>query len=163
MEPLAASPKPLLSFDDDLGNYMLLVEPSSLPTTNFLPTTNTLSLFDAIGRNRNLPVLYDIPKDVDILTDDGDDGLGKELARSMDVACDRGGGQSDGGGGPTNGAGDQIDGGGAHNNGAAEAILKEGIRMKRKKRPLEHVIDLGSDSSDADCLIVFSIPGTSVT
>lgn len=142
VKPLAAPSKPPLTFDDDLENYILVVDPSLLPTTNFLSSTNAIALTDNKGRNMNipivhLPVLYYIAKGVDMLIDDGD---GKGV------------------GGPS-------DGDGGHRDGAAKAILKEGISMQRKttKRPTIGVIDMGSNNLDDNCSIVFSIPKIAIT
>lgn len=71
------SPNRPLTFNDKLWNYISLVDPSPLPTTNFLPSTDALSLFDRLERStlaRHDHVLYNIDKGVEMLADDTVDG-----------------------------------------------------------------------------------------
>lgn len=134
MEPLAPPLDRPLSFNDTFVDFIPLVDPSPLPTTNFFPTTNALALYDRLGNKCSVPssgnaMLFDI--------DEGDE---EEAA-------------------------DDEDGPGGESDGAAEAILQEGVTMQRQtsKRPAVPVIDIGSDSSDDDMKIVYSVPGSSVT
>lgn len=85
LEPLASPSDPPLTYPESLGDFILLVDPSLLPTSNFLPSTNALSLTDRCGRKRasssaHHPQLSNI-EGVELLADD---------------VADNGGGESDG-------------------------------------------------------------------
>lgn len=55
VEPLAAPLLTSLNFGDTLGDYVLLVDPSLLPATDFLPSTNAFCLTDHTGQKRSIP------------------------------------------------------------------------------------------------------------
>lgn len=78
MEPLASPPDPSFNFNDMLGDFIPLVDPSPLPTKDFLPSTNALALIDRFGRKRSTLVVHclillDIDKGVEMLADDAAD------------------------------------------------------------------------------------------
>lgn len=87
------------------------MDPSPLPTSNFLPTTNALALHDRLGRNKSIANAHDRGlSDID----EGDEMVDHTAADDDDR------GESDG---------------------AAEAILEEGATMQRScsKRPVTSV------------------------
>lgn len=133
-EPIDTTHKPPLTFDDTLGEYISLVDPISLPTFDFLPSTDAMALIERRGKSCNIPtsnglILYELEEAINITT--------------ADAAEDIWAGESDC---------------------AADAILEERVVMKRQtaKWLAPDLIDLGSDSSDDECAIVYSILGIGV-
>lgn len=122
-----------MSFDDVLGDYIPLVDPIPLPTTDFLPSSNALALYDRIGRKQSTPSIQD-PVLFDIVDEDKMDA---------DVEANDNEGNNDG-------ATEAILEEGAT------------IKRHRSKQPVVPVIDIQSDSSDDDLSIVCSVPGSSV-
>lgn len=65
---------PPLQFQDTLGDYIPLVDPSSLPTYNFLPSIEALAMTDCRGRSRNIldggtPLKSTMLNDEDVVDD----------------------------------------------------------------------------------------------